>query len=100
MARKRSFPVPRDYTLQIMHYLIRHPCSTTNEIANALRVPYREIVTTLMHHYNVGKKVGYCIGVRPRCAIFPNPITIGYTCEEWFVNDDWVFFALHCKRDY
>lgn len=100
MARKRSLPVPRDYTRQIMHYLLRHPCSTTNEIARALYVPYREIETTLIHHYRWTRMVDYCVGVRPRWAVFPNPITIGYTCEEWFVNDEWLDFALDCKEDY
>lgn len=100
MARKRIPTIPRDYTRQIMHYLLRHPCSTTNEIANALGVPYRRIASTLMHHYERNGMIEHCIGIRPRCAIFPNPVTIGYTCDEWYVNDDWLFFALGCKRDY
>lgn len=98
MTRKRILPAPRGYTQQIMHYLIRHPCSTTKEIARALYVPYREIATTLEDHYKGNGMVDYCVGVRPRYAIFPNPITIGYTCEEWFVNDEWLDFALNCKE--
>lgn len=97
MARKRNPLAPRDYTQQIMHYLIRHPCSTTRKISNALRIPYRIVATTLMHHYIGSEMVNYCVGVRPRWAAFPNPITIGDTCEEWFVNDEWLDYALNCK---
>lgn len=99
MTRKQRLQASRGNIGQIMHYLIRHPCSTTNEIANVLRVPNRRIATTL-NHLNEDGMIGYCIGVRPRFAIFPNPITTGYTCEEWFVNDEWLWYALNCKGGY
>lgn len=87
MPRYAMPPLSKSYSELILHYLIRHPCSTASDVVYAIGgcgSTIRKRLSELCDEEGITDYRWY-----PRI-----------TGKLWYVNDEWLDYALRCKGDY
>lgn len=87
MPRYTMPPLSKSYSSPILHYLIRHPCSSAFDVIYAIGGSGSTIRARLTELCDEEEIIDYFLHPRK-------------TIKLWYVKDEWINLALACKGGY